>query len=411
MFFTTLRFWWNGWVERLYVEPDFFFKYPGFEWVGHPGEMGIYALVIGMLIASLGIAFGAFFRLSTVVFAFSFAYVELIDATHYLNHHYLVFLLTVLLALSPANRFFSMDVRWGRVAARESVRGCFRLSLLVQLSLVYFYAGLAKINPDWLFRAMPLAIWLPEHASWPVLGTVFSWKWVAFAFSWLGAFYDLTIPLWLSNPKTRKYAYLAVIVFHTMTGLLFNIGIFPILMTLSTLLFFSPEEHRIVWNLIGVRINQVAARVGSNQIRWQPILIVFLCFQALFPLRHLVLPGQVVATEEGYRWSWRVMLVEKVGQVSFHVRTADDRIFVVDQFPELTSFQVKQMAIQPDMMLQYAHHLADVYGNGKACEVNAQAHQVINGRTSFQWIDPTINLLDFKPSQFIQPWVLRNQIW
>lgn len=411
MFFTTCRFWWNGWIERLYVNPEFFFHYPGFEWVTHPGDLGIYALFAVMLVSSIGVTTGAFFRFSAFAFATSFAYVELIDSTHYLNHHYLVFLLAILLGVSPANRWFSLDVKMGRVAQQSQVPGYFRRVILAQLCLVYFFAGLAKVNPDWLFRAMPLAIWLPEHAHWPIVGTAFNWKATAFLFSWVGVLYDLTIPLWLTLKKTRPYAYLVVIVFHGMTGLLFNIGIFPILMTLSTVLFFSPESHRIAWNLIGVRLAKVSGGLGSNQTRPHPLLLAFLVFQLVFPLRHLALPGNVIATEEGYRWSWRVMLVEKSGLVSYQVKTSDNRDFVIDEFPELTSFQVKQMAIQPDMMLQYARHLEKLHAGNQPCEIMARANHVINGRTSFEVADPSMNLLQYKSTAFIQPWVYRNRLW
>ena len=33
MFFSSIRFWMQGWIEKLYVQPDFFFKYYNFEWV------------------------------------------------------------------------------------------------------------------------------------------------------------------------------------------------------------------------------------------------------------------------------------------------------------------------------------------------------------------------------------------
>ena len=33
MVLSMVRFWTNGWIEKLYLEPSFHFTYLGFEWV------------------------------------------------------------------------------------------------------------------------------------------------------------------------------------------------------------------------------------------------------------------------------------------------------------------------------------------------------------------------------------------
>ena len=43
-------------------------------------------------------------------------------------------------------------------------------SIKLLLCIVYFYAGLAKLNSDWLFNAMPLNIWLPSKFDLPLIG-------------------------------------------------------------------------------------------------------------------------------------------------------------------------------------------------------------------------------------------------
>ena len=56
----------------------------------------------------------------------------------------------------------------------------------------------------------------------PLLGEV----WAAYAFSWAGAFFDLTIVGWLIWRRTRPMAYLVLVAFHLMTYLLFpQIGV------------------------------------------------------------------------------------------------------------------------------------------------------------------------------------------
>ena len=45
MLFSIIRFWSKGWIEKLYIDPVFHFKYYGFEWVTDLGS-NIYLLFI-----------------------------------------------------------------------------------------------------------------------------------------------------------------------------------------------------------------------------------------------------------------------------------------------------------------------------------------------------------------------------
>jgi hypothetical protein len=65
------------------------------------------------------------------------------------------------------------------------------------LAIVYVYAGLAKLNSDWLLEAMPLKIWLPNNSNLPLIGSLLNETWVHYVFSWTGAIYDLGIVLLL----------------------------------------------------------------------------------------------------------------------------------------------------------------------------------------------------------------------
>ena len=70
----------------------------------------------------------------------------------------------------PAHRSFSMDVL-RNPALEVATAPAWTINIFkLQLGIVYFFAGLAKLNPDWLFDAMPLRIWLPANAHLPVIG-------------------------------------------------------------------------------------------------------------------------------------------------------------------------------------------------------------------------------------------------
>jgi len=409
----AFRFMASGWIERLYVEPDFFFKFYGFEWVEPLSGVGMYWVYGIVGLSALGIMLGLFYRWSALIFWLSFTYTELTDVTNYLNHYYLVVLLGLLLIFLPAHRRFSLDV-WRKPALRvETVPAWCIYVIMLQIGIVYFYAGFAKLNTDWLLRAMPLAVWLPTKADWPLVGALFTQTWAAYAFSWAGALYDLTIPFFLLGRRTRPWAYAAVVVFHVLTKLLFNIGLFPFIMIFNTLIFFPAAVHERWLDKLGYGSGATGKKMIFPKAQMSLLrtgLLVYFAIQFLMPLRYLCYPGNVLWTEEGYRFAWRVMLVEKVGQATFTIRDPQTgRQSEVDNSDYLTDYQEKQMAIQPDLILQYAHHLAEVYRRDYGItnpEVTVDCFVALNGRASQRLIDPNVNLAAQTDHLMPKPWIL-----
>jgi len=400
MAFGAVRFMWNGWIERLYIEPQFFFKFYGFAWVESLGLTEMYAVFSLIALSALGIAFGCFYRISTIVFFVLFTYVELIDATNYLNHYYLVCLFAFILMFLPANRAFSVDV-WRNPKRKVKYVPAWTVHILVlQLTIVYTCAGIAKLNADWIFKALPLSIWLPEHKNLPIIGFLFSYKWVAFLFSWGGALYDLTIAYFLRYAPTRKLAYVLVVLFHLMTYLLFNIGLFPFIMIFSTLIFFPAKTHQKWLRSIGYRNESKTffsyANGWTNVMR--PLFISYIVVQLFLPFRHWLYQGNVLWNEQGYRFSWRVMVVEKIGQVTFYVKDKKtNRKTEIINGRYLTQFQEKQMSIQPDFMLQFAQFLKEEFQLVHGMEnpiITVDAHVALNGRVSKRFVDANLNLGD-----------------
>jgi hypothetical protein len=238
--FSTLRFWLNGWIDELYIQPKFHFSYYGFEWVK---PLGVYTHLIFLVcgIAALLVALGWFYRAASILLFLSFTYIELMDKATYLNHYYFVSLISFLLIFLPANVLLSVDAQRNKDCAKKYVPRYTIDIIRITLGIVYFFAGLAKINSDWLLLAQPLSIWLPAKNDLPLIGSLFNKAWLAYAFSWFGCLYDLSIPFLLCWRSTRSFAYVAVIVFHVLTALLFPIGVFPWVMILSTLIFFPAE--------------------------------------------------------------------------------------------------------------------------------------------------------------------------
>lgn len=418
MLVSMFRFWANGWIEKLYLEPGFFFSYYGFEFVRPLGGWTyLFFIVCGL--SALAIAIGYRYRLAMVVFFLSFTYIELMDKTTYLNHYYFVSILSFLLIFLPANAQFSVDAFRNPRRAFGYVPRWTIDAIKLLLTIVYLYAGLAKLNSDWLIEAMPLKIWLPGRYDIPLLGSLFHREWVIYAFAWGGALYDLLIPFLLWNRSTRFPAFLLVIVFHVLTRVLFPIGMFPYIMIFSATIFFSDSIHERFLRWLGGLL-RIPAEVFSNsrelvysragkQLRTR-VLAVFFGAQLLIPFRYLAYSGELFWTEQGYRFSWRVMLMEKAGYAQFRIvhGEAGEKSFSVDNGDFLTAFQEKQMATQPDFILEYAHFLRDHYQKKgyRNIEVYVDSYVAMNGRPSSPYIDPTVNLAALKPSLKHKDWIL-----
>lgn len=409
------RFWLNGWIEKLYITPAFHFSYFGFEWVKPIGSY-TYLLFAVCAVSAILVAIGLFYRIAAVLMFLSFTYIELMDKATYLNHYYFVSLVSFLLILLPANASFSLDA-WRRSVTYSYVPRFTVDVLRVLTAIVYVYAGVAKINTDWLLEAQPLLTWLPAKNDLPIVGSLFNEKWVAYLFSWFACFYDLTIPLWLSIRNTRIAAFVAVVVFHVLTAVLFPIGMFPYIMIVSALLFFPAPFHQKIIDVLasffnGRKVSEHPALTFSYAKQrgrmLQLVLVMFVLAQLVFPFRHTLYPGELFWTEQGYRFSWRVMLMEKTGYAVFIVRdAATAKTEMVENGRFLTALQEKQMSFQPDMILEFSHYLATVYRSKgwKEPQVFVDNYVSLNGRPSRHFIDSSVNLAAEKESFQHKTWV------
>ena len=242
MLFSLIRFWSKGWIETLYTQPQFHFTYYGFNWVKPYGNF-VYFVFLICLITTILITVGYKFRFSIFIFFLSFTYLELIDKTTYLNHYYFISALSFLLIFIPCSAYFSLDNYFQK---KESIN-VYKWqidAIKIFIFIVYFYAGFAKINSDWLFKAMPLKIWITSKYDLPIIGNYLSQQnWFHYLLSWSGMIYDLIIPFLLLSKKLRNFAFLLVVIFHLLTRFLFPIGMFPYIMIFSTLIFFDASFH------------------------------------------------------------------------------------------------------------------------------------------------------------------------
>lgn len=415
---STIRFMMMGWVHDFYIMPKMFFPFEGFYWLSPLSQNGMYVVFALMIVSSLGIMLGWYYRFSASIFFLSFTYVELLDKSNYLNHYYFVSLMAFLMIFLPANRRFSLDVFFNKIGYTNKTSNIVLWVPKAQLAIVYIFAGIAKLNADWLLHALPLKIWLPAQMHLPIIGDMLRYEWVAYVFSWFGAVYDLFIVFFLLNDKTRGYAYAFVILFHVLTRILFPIGMFPYIMIVSTLLFFSTDFHENILRKLSTMFKRkpiptinISSKHNTNRAFYFFIALFFF-LQILIPFRYLCYPGNLFWTEQGYRFSWRVMLMEKAGYATFYVEDSDtDKRLEVNNRDFLTTNQEKMMSTQSDMIVQYAHFLSDYYRQNGINEprVYADVYVNLNGRGTRRYIDPLVDLSKEKNTWRAKTWILSDE--
>ena len=416
MTISIIRFCLKGWIQLLYIEPSFHFSFFGFEWV-KPLEEYTYVLFAVCAVSAFFVAIGYKYYISIITFFLSFTYIELMDKTTYLNHYYFVSILSFLMIFLPANASYSLDSYLKNQSYRYTPKWCVD-SIKLLLFIVYFYAGLAKINSDWLLEAQPLKIWLTTGSyDLPLIGNnIMQKEWFHYFMSWGGMFYDLLIPFILLYSKTRIYGFLLVVFFHIFTVILFPIGMFPYIMIVSSLIFFSSKTHKklldFVLKPVINRLNNLK-EVNAVHIKRKKLAIsivfVFFIIQFIFPFRYAFYPGELFWNEQGYRFSWRVMLMEKRGYTTFKIVDKEKgKSFYVMNDEFLTEFQERQMSFQPDFILEYAHHLGDHYKElgYNNIEVYADSYVALNGRMSKRFVDPKVDLLKEKRGFNNKKWIL-----
>lgn len=398
MFWEVTRYFRYGWIYRYWIEPYFNFSYAPFNLQPLPGDgMFILWLILGAL--AILITLGLFYRIATSLFFLLFTYSFLLEQARYLNHFYLVVLISFLMIFLPANRNFSIDSRiWKKIKSPLSPLWTLWLLRFI-IAVPYFFGGIAKLNADWL-QGYPLAIWL--NPDFPILGQYFEEQWMVLFISYSGLLLDLLIVPLLIWKKSRWPAFVFITLFHLMNSQLFSIGIFPWFMIGATTIFFPPSWPRKALQLISDKVKSLGE--AELKVFTQPSptkkrviiggLAIFAAIQILLPLRHWFIPGNVHWTEGGHRYSWHMKLRSKDGETTFMLenKANKERIFV-DLEGYLQRWQIDDMHGMPYMIWEFAQFLKEEYAlMGVDVAVFAEATASLNGREPQYIIDPNVDL-------------------
>ena len=398
-------------IYYYYIAPRFLFTYELFPFAQPVSPSMMYLVFFIMGLAAFGIAVGAFYRASALLFFLTYTYVFLLDKAQYNNHYYLICLLAFLLIFVDAHRWASVDQKI-RSSLRAELIPFWQLFIFrAQLLIVYVYAAIAKMNADWL-QAEPIRAWLHQRADYAVVGPFFTTEFAAYLFAYGGLLFDLFIGFGLLWKRTRLISVIFIFAFHLTNNWLFSIGIFPFLMIAATVLFAEGDWPRRV--LKAAPLTGYAPTTPPQKLSYKtPALVftaIYLALQLLIPLRHFLYPGNPSWTEEGHRFAWHMKLRDKEGHLAFFIiDPATNERWSVNPQQDLTDRQIEKMATRPDMILQYSHYLKQ-QAQVRSIEspiVQVDSWAALNGRPFQPLIDPVVNLADVPQHIFARAsWIL-----
>lgn len=403
----------TGWIRRTLIEPQETFNFIGFEFLQPlPGD-GMLYYYAAMGIFGVLVTIGYQYRISIIAYTIMWTAVYLMQKSSYNNHYYLLMLLCIIMSFLPAHKNISLDAKFNPTIKEISMPRWVWVAIVLQMWIVYTYAAIAKMYPDWFNGNFPRVL-MSSKADYWLVGELLQQSWTHFSITWFGFLFDLLIiPLMLWK-RTRVPAFIAAIFFHLFNSFIFHIGIFPYL-ALALFIFFFPV--RKVHNLFlkGRKEFYEAGELIIPSYR-KPLLIVcaiWFAVQIALPVRHHFFEDNVLWTEEGHRLSWRMMLRSKGGNSTFKVveRGTKDTVYVIKE-NYLSKKQMGAVNSKPDLIWQFSQRLKREYAaEGKDVLVFVDAHVSVNGRPRQRFIDPKVDLANEKWQHFKHhDWILPSNL-
>ena len=401
----------TGWVHANLINPQVYFSFIGFEWLQPLPGYGMYFYYGIMGLCGLGVMLGFKYRYSLGLFTLLWIGSYLMQKTSYNNHYFLLILLCILMLIVLAHHYASIDTKLNPNLKKTYMPAWAKWILILQMWIVYTYAAVAKMYPDWLDLSV-VTLLMKGKASYPLVGALLQENWVIAFVSYAGIMYDLLIiPLLLYKP-TRKWAFAASLVFHLFNSIVFQVGIFPYLSLAFILFFFEAEKINRIFLKKKPFYNGEGYTYPKQKLLFQTLFISYFIYQVLMPLRHWVIPGNVLWTEEGHRMSWRMMLRSKSGFIRYTIKDKDTKqVLPIDWRQYLTPKQQRHIATHPDCIWQYAQFLhKQMKEKGHNVTVHASSLVSVNGNKRQELIDKTVDLAAVEWNYFgHNSWILPYQ--
>ncbi|MBZ9787298.1 HTTM domain-containing protein [Psychroflexus sp. CAK57W] len=397
----------TGWVRRTLIEPQFTFNFIGFDFLQPLPGAGMYVYFGLMGLFGIFVMLGFKYRFSVIAYTLLWTSVYLMQKTSYNNHYYLLILLLIFMCIVPAHRYFSLDAKSNPSLKSISMPNWVVLLIIGQMWIVYTYASLAKLYPDWLDGTFAELLMSGKAHYW-LIGDLLQEKWVHVSITYVGILFDLLVVPLLLWKRTRVVMFWISVFFHLFNSIVFQIGIFPY-MSLALTVFFFPKEY------INRKFLNFKAFYSHSEIEvprlapyFKGFLLIWFSIQLLLPVRHHFIEGNVFWTEEGHRMSWRMMLRSKGGSASFQIKNLNTGQTEYVNLSDYLTTKQRRTLLKPDGIWQFTQKLKKEYAAKEIpVEIYARIKVGLNGRTPDYIVDPKLDLTSIEWNYYTHnDWIL-----
>ncbi|TNN71323.1 Vitamin K-dependent gamma-carboxylase [Liparis tanakae] len=410
----------------------------------------MYLVYVVMFFGALGIMLGCFYRLSCLMFISTYCYIFMLDKTTWNNHSYLYGLIGFQLTFMDANRYWSMD-GLRRPSIRNAHVPLWNYTLLrTQIFIVYFLAGLKKLDADWV-EGYSMS-YLAHHWLFDPFKVILPVELInLLVVHGGGLFLDLTAGYLLFFDATRPYAFVFVSYFHCMNSQLFSIGMFSYTMMATSPLFCyadwprrffarfpsflravlplsSPDPQpstSCVYDTIqstSTNPQETPPVAKAPKLRFKHKLaaiftILYIAEQLFLPYSHFITQGYNNWTNGLYGYSWDMMVHSRSHQ---HVKITykDGKTGEIGYLNPGVFTQSRRWKDHGDMLKQYStclNHLLPRY-NISDPGIYFDIWVSINERFQQRICDPRVDVVKadwspFRPNTWLMPLLVDLSPW
>lgn len=424
-------------------------RFPLFNFL-HPLPLDwMYFVYLVMFLGAVGIMLGCFYRLSCLMFLSTYWYIFFLDKTAWNNHSYLYGLIGFQLTLMDGDHYWSIDGLW-KPRVRNAHVPLWNYTLLrTQIFIVYFIAGIKKLDADWV-EGYSMS-YLAHHWLFDPFKVLLSEDLVSLlVVHGGGLMLDLSAGYLLFFDVTRPYAFFFVSYFHCMNSQLFSIGMFPYAMLATSPLFcytdwprrfFArfPDFLKPVLPFTSVDMKSSTSCVYSEvqrsteQEESTPVpksskqrirhklaavfTIVYILEQLFLPYSHFVTQGYNNWTNGLYGYSWDMMVHSRSHQ---HVKITykDGKTGEIGYLNPGVFTQSRRWKDHGDMLKQYATCLSQLLPryNITDPEIYFDIWVSINDRFQQRIFDPRVDIVKaewspFQPNPWLMPLLVDLSPW
>ncbi|MEZ4827359.1 MAG: HTTM domain-containing protein [Bacteroidia bacterium] len=408
LYFVKLDF-----VPVFLTEPELLFHYDLLHWLNPLPAPLMWLLIVALIVCCGLIVLGKWYRPAMIVFAVGFTYIFFIDKAYYNNHLYLICLLSWWMIFIDADK--ALKIFPGKAADPDPVIPAWMYHILqAHLVIVYFFGGIAKINPDWLVRHEPVMTMLNKGFYMKdLLGETVT----VYILTYGGMIFDLTIGFLLLYRRTLWLGVAGALFFNLSNASLFDdINIFPYFMVMATVLFLDPAwvKEKLKLKKVATKNKNSAKTVFQPSRRLVWIIGIYLFIHILMPFRHFLYPGNTDWTSQAQRFSWRMKVqTRKTEKLEFQVLDYSQKtIYPVDlNAYKLNRDQITLLSLDPAAvwdLCQFLEKRGKERLRSSKVGVNANIRISMNNRPVQHMVDPALDMAEttrsvFKNSTWILP--------